>query len=907
MAREPTPADIAQFCEFTGLDVDRDRTLVVSALKSGQEMEPLLMEYFDNPDSFRSKHTWDDSAFGADRDGAGNNAGIAFNIDASDDAVIQGVTPPPDSYYGASAGAPSRPPSRANNRSPMGRMMDWTAGTASAPSNAAQEEEDLQRALRESAVESGFKPQVAGVTDPSTTAQHFGPANRPDYDQNSWAMVPTAAGTSQPTSSDIPRAYLRKREEGAPAFLVQQPNARNSEHRLGSILTILHNIPAARNLLLSTGEPAASYGHNSEWWKGQPIYPPHVLAAMQQGERSGEDENDAKPNFHEEIHRLMAFLDHTERSYGSVETFADSVPRTELNLERQFYDTLNSSTHPDIMQPMTHVALSTYVGGSGEGSEISRFACLNFELTDSQYRQTKSLYEAWDWLFWNEALLWQEVTPNTRMVVLKDMGDILTMALDGDGPPESMDVPEVFYPERYLHSRKGEATVIQEHLAWVHKGLYQAESSEYEYTKWVHPKTNKVYDKRELLEKTIKEFESHARYLDGLGRFRELEKSEDEEKQYIRLEDVACVLSETEEGLRQNSEQVVERCKWLLADIEQKMDKLKWERERLHERQRFLSTLLTDPNKPGLENPFSGKAYSLRGISTRRDVTYTCRRQQPDLIVLGEAPATVDQWWRLSYEAGDAQPAKAERVSIELVMRSIFLETKNPILVYATEDALNATPLPLTDSLQRFVLAENKNFRQELSQDSTDKSSSYGAALSMLPELPDERKQRSGSVDSMDTNRASMGASDVDSRFGGLSESVANFLADNSFGGGHGTRDTEMMGFPSIREAFQLPNSSTAPAVYPSDTQETAWGHDTKSPIPRADLHPGSPLANGATDVSRTVTPDAEEQPKGPEMQERSGSGANSPFMARHFATANDSKSEEHGIKVTTMDIPDEC
>lgn len=35
--------------------------------------------------------------------------------------VIQGVTPPPDRY---SLGAPSRPPSRSNAKSPLGRMVD---------------------------------------------------------------------------------------------------------------------------------------------------------------------------------------------------------------------------------------------------------------------------------------------------------------------------------------------------------------------------------------------------------------------------------------------------------------------------------------------------------------------------------------------------------------------------------------------------------------------------------------------------------------------------------------------------------------------------------------------------------------------------------------------------------------
>lgn len=49
----------------------------------------------------------------------------AFHIESpGQNEVIQGVTPPPDSY---ALGAPSRPPSRSNSRSPLGRMVDWSA------------------------------------------------------------------------------------------------------------------------------------------------------------------------------------------------------------------------------------------------------------------------------------------------------------------------------------------------------------------------------------------------------------------------------------------------------------------------------------------------------------------------------------------------------------------------------------------------------------------------------------------------------------------------------------------------------------------------------------------------------------------------------------------------------------
>ena len=58
-----------------------------------------------------------------------SNPNPSFYVESMDSSmheggVIQGVTPPPDRY---SVGAPSRPPSRSNAKSPLGRMVDMTA------------------------------------------------------------------------------------------------------------------------------------------------------------------------------------------------------------------------------------------------------------------------------------------------------------------------------------------------------------------------------------------------------------------------------------------------------------------------------------------------------------------------------------------------------------------------------------------------------------------------------------------------------------------------------------------------------------------------------------------------------------------------------------------------------------
>ena len=109
---------------------------------------------------FRKKYSWDESAFSSGRDGTAGPDGlsctcascthslktmtaagltrhqIAFHIESipeeSGSQVLHGVNPGQDTtYYGQTA--PSRPPTRTMNRSPLGRAIDLTS--ASIPGN----------------------------------------------------------------------------------------------------------------------------------------------------------------------------------------------------------------------------------------------------------------------------------------------------------------------------------------------------------------------------------------------------------------------------------------------------------------------------------------------------------------------------------------------------------------------------------------------------------------------------------------------------------------------------------------------------------------------------------------------------------------------------------------------------
>ncbi|CRK47817.1 hypothetical protein BN1723_016794, partial [Verticillium longisporum] len=196
----------------------------------------------------------------------------------------------------------------------------------------------------------------------------------------------------------------------------------------------------------------------------------------------------------------------SRHAYGSVEVMADLLDGTHAGRERQFFDVLNESNDPDVLKPLMHDALSMLVNTYEVVESVDRFSFLDFELSAHQWSQVESFYDVWDCLAWDESMTWQEIKDDTKMTVFREMGEIMTVLLDGDCP-DTIDIPEVWYPERYLEARKEDARAIQEQLAWALARLYDATALEHEYKNWDDPVTHKQHDRRELLVQAVEQYE----------------------------------------------------------------------------------------------------------------------------------------------------------------------------------------------------------------------------------------------------------------------------------------------------------------------------------------------------------------------------------------------------------------
>ncbi|KAL7945544.1 hypothetical protein V8C42DRAFT_323454 [Trichoderma barbatum] len=818
---EPSEDDISQVIDFAGLNPVDDRTMVMNALRNNdRNVETVVMQYFDNSESFRQKYTsaWNESMFSADRDGTnGNNAGISFHIESLDgNDIIQGVTPPPPGY-----GAPSRPPSRSNDRSPLGRMVDWTAGdTAGGNTMHSQEDEDMQRALRESAQEAGLPipPQESGVIDHSTSTPYFGPANRSEYDQDNWAMVPVG-----PLKSRLPNApspTQRKRTPETPAFLIQGSNS-VGQHTLGGLLTIFNQIPLARNTLLQCGSPAASYGFNSEWWNGQEILPPEALQQMHLEQTEWGYDSVPRPNFEEEIHRLMAFLDSTERSYASVNTLTSLIPDARAGTEKQFYAYLGENHGSKMLEPLYQEAILGSVGG-GADDEIqeARFGLLEFDHSRLEYAHIKTLYEALDYLMWGDVLSWHDADETAKIATFRKMGEVLSIKVGNDGPLDSFDIPEVLYPERYLESRKEEAKRIASTLLETKNALASVTTEERRLQEWQDDWNQLTFNKMDMIHKATDQWKAFSEYLETAGRFQAMEASGFDTNKYPNYRDAPCQMTEEQAKHSEQVDEVLLLTERILHDMEAKTQDLRAQLEQIQAKQRFLGRLLTVPDKPGRPKPLTCKKYLLRGVATDRDIVYVCQRRYLESVEPEDPSSPIDEWWRLEYCPNEEQLLRSEKVEIERVLRDVWHETKTPLLIYATEEAVSMPRAPLSDALNMFVRSDNKAFRQELKRPTAD-SVEERRHTSVDPISPSKRKHRD-SMDSMDTNRASLGSEDrnqFDNVFDDQMEHAEMEMADMSGGRSEYVRGSDAEGkfdFHGIPPLF--PNRDPAQMAIDSAT-----------------------------------------------------------------------------------------
>lgn len=297
---------------------------------------------------------------------------------------------------------------------------------------------DLQQALAASRAEAGMSPQETGVT--GTDQPFFGPATRPqtEYESGNWGLVPLGKSAVQDILMDPEPAY-RVRQPDAPAFLKPEHN------HLAGLITIYHEIPVTRNLFLNIQDSDIHFGYDPNWWTGQPISLAPGLSQEEEAAQSGVDR---------ELQRLMAFLDKTERSYGSVQALANNPDvqlclkrKSERNIEAAVLDAWRQKLEPQKMASIRQI-FSTGVDSENEET-VQDFAILELQLPPKKSMQ-ETFYDMADEILW----------PNlgapelSESPYLSRIAEVIAFAIDGENGGQAVDVPLIWYPDRYLKSAR---------------------------------------------------------------------------------------------------------------------------------------------------------------------------------------------------------------------------------------------------------------------------------------------------------------------------------------------------------------------------------------------------------------------------------------------------------------------
>lgn len=486
---------------------------------------------------------------------------------------------------------------------------------------------DLQQALAASRAEAGMSPQETGITGTNQVA--FGPATRPqtEYDSGNWGLV-LGRSVAQDQLSD-PEPSERVRQPEAPAFLKPEHN------HLAGLITIYHEIPVTRNLFLNTQDSDIHFGYDPKWWTGEPITLAPGLSPEEEVSQSGVDR---------ELQRLMAFLDKTERSYGSVRALANHPDVQEYlskkkdgNIEAAVLDVWRRKFEAQKM-PMIRQLFST--GVDSESEEIVQdFNILELRIPLENSMQ-ESFYDMADEILW----------PNLGSPELSDspylsrIAEVIAFSIDGsvegDDKRPAVDIPLIWYPDRYLKSGRQQALEMRLRKREVRNKLERIERHTNILTEAPLRTSRKVVTVKEIFEKCLQHNDNAIYPNTKTG--------------MILDEQIPKFLASIDRKLMCEYSSVASN--FMLTSVA-----LKEEREKAREAFRELSKLYTEPSNES-DAPKLHK-YTLRGVSTGNSM-YICRRAEPDLIdmtVDGEEPTgPKDQWWRINYATSGEKPVTVE-------------------------------------------------------------------------------------------------------------------------------------------------------------------------------------------------------------------------------------------------------
>ncbi|KAJ5908133.1 hypothetical protein N7495_000815 [Penicillium taxi] len=588
-------------------------------------------------------------------------------------------------------------------------------------SNTERENQELQQAM-EMSLNEGMGYQETGVVTAATAGAssepHFGKATRENYDDSDWAMT-LFNETAQEIVVNL-EPEDRKKIGDEPVFL--RPTTGGLH--LGGLITILHGIPLAREALLLRNKLLYDYGGDSQWWNGHEINLPKIVSLHE-----GNDNTDWEDVIHE-AQRLMAFLDSTQRAFGSSDALVHIKQET---------DSFYSSDSEEAVSRFLEAWHSAAERADPKGSFSTVFKSLAFKKSpfdDENYEPEakevfileppveqehgQTLYDVLDKSIWSDL----PNCPDLDDVWLEHVSDVLVMKLDAPQNAKSVDVkiPAVFYPDRYLSSHRELSRDLRTKRLQAQEHLMRIQS---EIERWT--KLPKPYDES-------RPDQTRAELLEGWANLVPVVLNEAISRHTDLLRHMPDMMSI--EAAQEKAERIPRLLRAKRAKLELKLKGiLENKKQEAIEALRSYSKFLTEPSDSSDSPVFK---YMLRGVCTEPHVTYVSKPSDTSdsdgVMETDDDQTPSHQWWRISFSTDDGKTQQAEKrqannnasqqngdvmgytarkVREIEVLRAAREEGRSVLLVYASEAAIKAPVKPLPPQLLGFVTRDNEAFAAE--------------------------------------------------------------------------------------------------------------------------------------------------------------------------------------------------
>ncbi|KPI42469.1 uncharacterized protein AB675_9887 [Cyphellophora attinorum] len=691
-------------------------------------------------------------------------------FDGDDDARSTGAMP-----------ALSRPPSRAEQSGGGGghvNPIDLTQAHAQATTQAnagttqeQDEEAQLQEAMRLSLAEA----QESGVTstDPTGNAKgdrYFGPATRNEYDASQWQMVAVASSRE---IVDHPPPSKRRRMNGQPAFL--RPS--NDKSYLAALLTIYHAIPMAREALLFPSMQVASYGYDPSWWSGTSDANSRSIS-MQTDENHDVDRTKALA----EVQCLMAFLDNTQRAYGSVDALQD------LAFMRKHQRTA-STAFSVFLEAWQDAARSQQPNESLAGifhSEAKRVSEMDNEQTRGMVCIEPQIYVRPNQTLVNllDTTVWDDTDGQPlEDVYISHLGDVFTIRIWGDAnlcaEGLQLTAPATWYPDRYMAALREQTRQMRAEVQKIRAQMYEITNQQRRLESFIGSNRRPVRI-REVLEAAAKAAPTilNDRY------------AEHQPNEELNAANVAAI-----EG----------QIRAVLARIEEKLAGLESKKNSLQKEIDVLELQYTGPGDDPSQPP--NLNYMLTGVATKPEVIYV-RQRSHDLLGLEDDDATRKrdewQWWRIAWSPSSSQkapsigpvsqpqaqvPATDEHnqgsalpdlpytiaeVSESDAIEAVRTEYHTAVLVYASEKALGFQGRTLPTALRQMIEQDNISFGQDIRSEMEPETQAPHGTANIMDDVPD-LVDNTGTSSDTPTGRSPDGFGAAERKFSAMSIGTSSY------------------------------------------------------------------------------------------------------------------------------------